>query len=396
MLSDNQPIRLDFLEDKIGLIQEAMRAGGIDMWITMTRECNDDPIADDLRIAGLVEKSAGIILADGTRSAVVGSFDVDPLKRRGFYHEIRSYSHEGLGPTIHRFVKDRNPKRIAVNVSVDYSVADGLTSGMREYLVKSLGEYGGRLVSSEDLVIALRGRLIPEEVNLVRQSISRCERIYSETEETIKVGMRDKEIHEFMKQRTREMNLGLAWEEDMVPTVMIGRNPPSHAAYYNDELRDGDFLRIDFGVKYQGYCSDIQRVYFVGKGSAPRELRKMFDTARAANDAAISALKPGVSGAQVDKPAREIVVSSGYPSFPHSTGHAVGRLVHEVGPRLAPFWPEKYGVASEKPIQENMVFTVEPSIISPLGLCNIEQDVLVTKSGANSISNRQSDLIQIG
>src|SRR3990172_109000 len=78
------------------------------------------------------------------------------------------------------------------------------------------------------------------------------------------------------------------------PSVIGGSRPAGHVGYHNTTIRNGDFVRLDFGVSYQGYCSDIQRNYYVGSGNIPRGMKRMFETARAANAAALQLLRPGI------------------------------------------------------------------------------------------------------
>src|SRR5438270_14070865 len=98
---------------------------------------------------------------------------------------------------MNEYVMRKKPKKIDVNTRYDEGAADGLTSGMEMYLKTALKDYSKRLVSGEDLAIALRARLIPAEVELVKKSIAECEKIYDSVESAIKPGKRDKDVHMF-------------------------------------------------------------------------------------------------------------------------------------------------------------------------------------------------------
>lgn len=392
---DSSPLRPDLFGKKIGQVVKQMRDDEIDLWVTVSRESNEDPMVSDLGLDGIVFPVAAVFDSSGERTALVGHYDVETVRKSGFYNLIVDYEREGAVPALCKLVRKRKPRKIAVNTSENFPLADGLSSGLKQYLQRGLGEYGGTtLVSSENLIVCLRTILVPEELELVKRSISKCEEIFRATEEGfMKRGRTDKEIHEFMLGLVREQGLERAWEQ--APAMHIGGHPESHMAYRNEALEAGDFLKIDFGVKYEGYCSDIQRVYFVGSGAVPRPIRKAFETAVSANDAAIDALRAGVQGWLVDKAARDVVTSAGYPDYPHGTGHPLGRFVHDVGPSLGPLWPERAGGA-EKTVQAGMVFTIEPSIRAKEGACNLEQDVLVGEGeGVVRLSSRQHDLIYI-
>lgn len=389
-------LRSEFLGKKLQFVLEAMKEQEIDMWLTFTREGNEDPLAEDLRLGDLTWRSAGIIEADGTKTAIVGSLEVELVKQREFYHQVMGYGSEGVAPKLREFIRGSRPRRIAVNTSQDEGAADGLSSGMQRYLTAALRQHSHKLVSGEDLAIALRARLIPEEMKLLRQSVAHCEKIYGELEETIRPGKNDKEVHEFARRLVAERGLTTAWAADHCPSVQVGNSLAGHLGYHGEAIEEGDFVKLDFGVNYEGYCSDIQRDYFVGRAAVPAGVRRMFETTRAANDAALSILKPGVQGYKVDAAARNLIVKRGYPEYMHALGHVLGRSTHEIGPLLGPRWRNRYGAQGEKPVQKDMVFTIEPSVESKFGTCNLEEDVLTTAEGYQNISKRQEDLIRVG
>lgn len=390
------PLKSGFLKKKMRFVMDAMKEQGMDIWLTFTREGNEDPLAEDLRLGDLTWRSAGIIENDGSRTAIVGSLEVELVKQREFYHQVIGYENEGIAPKLREFVRRSKPKRIAVNTSQDEGAADGLSSGMQRYLTATLKQHPHRLVSAEDLAITLRAKLIPEEVRLVRESVAHCEKIYEELEDAIGPGKIDKQVHDFALRLVAERGLTTAWAADHCPAVQVGSSPAGHLGYHGEVIKEGDFVKLDFGVNYEGYCSDIQRNYFVGRASVPVEVRRMFDTAMASNDAALSILKPGVQGYKVDAIARDLIVKRGYPEYMHALGHVLGRSTHEIGPLLGPRWRSRYGAQGEKPVQEEMVFTIEPSVTSEFGTCNMEQDVLTTVKGYERISKRQDDLIRVG
>ena len=175
MKLDKSPIRMEFLRKKLKWIQQAMREEEVDIWITFTREGNEDPLAQDLRFSDLTWRSAAIIDQDGMKTAVVGSLEVETIKQNKFYDEVVGYGSEGAAPKLKQIIARRKPKSIAVNTSYDEGAADGLTSGMEMYLKRALKEYSKRFVSGEDLAIALRAKLVPEEIELVKKAIVECE-----------------------------------------------------------------------------------------------------------------------------------------------------------------------------------------------------------------------------
>jgi Xaa-Pro aminopeptidase len=389
-------LRAEFLRRKMRFVLEAMREDDVDLWLTFTREGNEDPVAADLRLGGLTWRSAGLIWSDGDTEALVGSYESETVRQRSFYDRVYGYGKEGAAQKLKELVSKRKPRKVAVNTSFDFGLADGLSTGMHRYLKKSLEGFGGRLTSSEDMVVALRARLVPEEVELISRSIEICEKIYELAErEFIKPGRTDAELHHLMLSSAKEMGVAPAWPEDHCPSVLVGSLQAGHVGYHNVVLRRGDFLKLDFGVEYQGYCSDVQRCYVVG-GSIKADMAEMFRTAKDANEACLIKLKPGIPGYVADEASREVVISRGYPEFMHATGHTLGRTTHEIGPLLGPRWRWRYGRSPERRVQADMVFTVEPSVAGKLGTCNLEQDVLVTSNGYKPLSRPQEELTVIG
>src|SRR5207245_2600446 len=114
---------------------------------------------------------------------------------------------------------------------------------------------------------------------LVKKAIAECEKIYDEAEKIIRPGKKDRDVFQYIHQLVDQKNLEYAWASDHCPSVVVGNSPAGHVAYYGDTIHKGDFVRLDFGVKYQGYCSDIQRNYIVGPTTIPAGVKKMFQTA---------------------------------------------------------------------------------------------------------------------
>jgi Xaa-Pro aminopeptidase len=162
------------------------------------------------------------------------------------------------------------------------------------------------------------------------------------------------------------------------PIVAYGENSamPHAVPTWNLIGTEGPLI-IDFGMKKGGYCSD--ETVSILPGSPRRPLRKFYDSVRRAQEAGISAIRPGVACREVDARVRESLDRSGYLKyFVHSTGHGVGLDVHE-RPSLSPL--------SKDRIEEGMVVTVEPGLYLPgVGGVRIEDTVKVTGSGCERIT----------
>lgn len=162
------------------------------------------------------------------------------------------------------------------------------------------------------------------------------------------------------------------------PIVAAGeRGALPHARPTARPFRRGDLVVIDFGVRLDGYCSDETVTVPVGEVSA--RAREVYEVVRAAQAAALAALRPGVRLAEVDRAARDVIREAGYGDrFGHGTGHGVGLAVHE-GPTLS--------ARSDDVAREGMVVTVEPGVYLPgeFGV-RLEDTVFITADGYGRIT----------
>jgi Xaa-Pro aminopeptidase len=158
-------------------------------------------------------------------------------------------------------------------------------------------------------------------------------------------------------------------------------------------------LFVDCGIKIGGYCSDLQRTYYVckekGEFNPPQEAQKAFRVVYEGITLAAEMMKPGVLGWQVDAACRGHIVSLGYPEYRHATGHGIGLLAHDGAAGLFPRW-ERYGNRPFIPLKENEVYTIEPRISVPdMGIVTVEEMVVVAKEGGRFLSERQEKLASI-
>lgn len=172
------------------------------------------------------------------------------------------------------------------------------------------------------------------------------------------------------------------------PIVASGENSSlPHAIAGNRVIRQGDLITFDIGCKVGGYCSDFTRTIAVGQ--VDPELEKIYGIVLEANLRGLKAVRPGVTGKEVDAACRDYIAENGYgPQFGHSTGHGVGLEIHEL-PRLS--------VISEQVLEPGMIVTVEPGIYLPgKGGVRIEDLVLVTKDGCEVLSHAGKEFLVLG
>jgi len=394
---------MTLIQEKVNQAIDILKEQETDMWLTFVRETSGvrDPALDLLVGANdLTWPSALIITRKGEKIAIIGNLEKESLQRLDVFDEILGYDkavRELLRDTIARL----NPDRIAVNTSRNNVHADGLTHAMYEILREYLSgtPYADRLASAEPVISALRGRKTPSEQARIRRAIEITDEIYRKTFDFIKVGMTEIEIGEHMQKLAKEYGVGLAWPAENCPAVNSGPNSPvGHNGPTDIKVERGHLLHFDFGVRYEEYCSDIQRVAYVLRESeteAPIEVQRGFITIRTAIEKSREAMKAGVTGNTIDVISREIVTDSGYPEYPYALGHQLGRVAHDGGALLGPLW-EKYGDLPNQKLEVGQVFTIEPGLaVSGYGYLGLEEDVVITKTGAEYFTEPQREIVLI-
>ena len=378
---------------------ELLKEKDIDMWLTFVRETGNikDPMLDMLVGTGATWHSAFILTKTGETVAVIGSLEEANLKSVGTFKEIKSYL-KSVKDDFLEVIKRFDPKTIAINFSRNSSLADGLTYGCYLELIDLLKDtpYGNRLISSEGLVAALRGRKSDAEIELMKVSIKETIRIFDEVTQFIKPGKTEKDVSDFIKGLVEQRGFGLAWDEEHCPAVFTGPDSAgAHSGPTNRVIEQGHILNIDFGLNINGYCSDLQRTWYILRDNEqipPAEVLHGFNTILESVTLSAEALKPGKLGCEIDDVARNYIVSKGYSEYPHALGHQIGRVAHDGGALLSPRW-ERYGNLPYMPVEKNQVFTIEPRLSVPgYGVATVEEEVLITENGCKFISERQKEI----
>jgi Xaa-Pro aminopeptidase len=390
------------IQEKVAQAVRLLKEFNIPCWLTFVRETqvNGDPALPFLVQAHLTWHSALIITADGDTHAIVGRYDRQMVQDTAAFNETEAYVEGIKGPLV-RYLKKINPPAIAINYSQDSEICDGLTHGMyltlREYLAE-IG-YEERLVSAERLLSALRQRKTTTELGRIREAIRITESIFGKVGGHLTSGRTEREVADFVRAEVERAGVEPAWEPVTCPAVFTG--PDTAEAHYGPTgrpIEPGHVVNMDFGVKVDGYCSDLQRTWYVmrkGERVPPPEVQHGFDTIVRAIEDARRMMRPGVIGRDVDAIARQTLVGAGYQEFPHALGHQVGRFSHDGTALLGPAW-EKYGRKPFLPMEEGMVFTLEPRLTVPdRGIATVEEMVVVTATGAEFLSTPQRDLVLI-
>jgi Xaa-Pro aminopeptidase len=340
-------------QDKFDHVLPAvMRENGIDMWITMIREANYKTLHTDLG-NGYASTDGFYVFTDrgGERieRAALG-ISGHLIERSGAFDLFES------ADRLAEFVRERDPKRIGLNMSRAIGPVDTLSHTGYEQIVETLGpKYAARIVSAEKLVSDFRSRRVASEIAAFAEAgeISReiAERALSN--EVIAVGVTTlADVAWWMLDRLLERGYDSSFG---MPSVYV-TGPEGIAALSNDHIiQRGDLIMIDWGVGYLNLYTDMKRIAYVlrdGETEVPAGLQYAFDRAREARAIVAGAIRAGVTAAEAEQAVYAALEGGGFRRIefnrptddPESTDvvigcHSVGNSGHGIGPSIAFFNP---------------------------------------------------------
>lgn len=239
-----------------------------------------------------------------------------------------------------------------------------------------------KLVGKNAAIHDFRSVKEPWELDLMRKAQSITDKAFAEVLGRVKVGMTEKELQaELIYCLLKNGADGMSFD----PIVVSGPNTSMpHGVAGDRKIQEGDFITLDFGAMYNGYCSDMTRTFAVG--FATEEMKTVYETVLKAQLAGIAASKAGVIGREVDAAARKVIEEAGYGAyFGHGYGHSLGMEVHE-SPSPSP--------RGDRPMEENMIASAEPGIYLPgkFGV-RIEDVVIFKENGCENITQSPKNLI---
>jgi len=373
-----------------------LKDNDIDLWLIMTSE-SSDPCLPLLTGVATVGQGAFLLTKSGEKYAVCSQIDAQDIEQSGLFNEVMTYS-KCFSSVLKDIVKELSPKQIALNYSVNDHLADGLTTGRYRALVKMLENvFTGKYVSSEGFLTLLRSIKTNIEIEKIQKAVQVTQEIYDSVFSQIATGMTEKEVGQLFVEEMEKRNILNGIDRTLSMPIVMKENI-AHRGPGDAVIKAGDLLIMDFSVDVDGYTSDVARtVYFLKEGemSPPDDIQKVFNAVHQAISKAADTIKPGKKGHEVDLVARNHLLEHGLPDITHSTGHQMGRDVHDGGMMLAPKW-ERYGDGPYGEIMEGMVFTIEPTVFLDNDIHFIvEENVYVTEKGVEYLTKRQDDIILI-
>lgn len=392
----------DIVREKVDQAREVLAELDLDLWLLAGRETGEmaDPSFPLVVGTSVTWTSLFSISRTGAHIAIVGTGDVENVKATGAWPRVIGYV-QGFRDALLDALNELQPRQIALNYSTDNVVADGLTHGVFVLLEEALAgtPFAGRFISAEPVVSRVRGRKSPAELDRIREAVRLTEAMFDRLTAWLRPGVTEREIGDFMHRQVEEAGLaGTAWDWDYCPTVSAGPDSPvGHVGPTGIILQPGQLLRLDFGVKYEGYCSDLQRTWYLlrpDEDDAPAACKHSFALVDRCIQDGARALRPGRLGHEIDAVARTLFAEAGF-GWDFAFGHQMGRYVHDGNAVLGPAW-ERYGQRPFDPIEVGQVYTLEIGTMVPgYGMCCLEEDVVVTPDGGEFLSTPQRELLLV-
>jgi Xaa-Pro aminopeptidase len=238
------------------------------------------------------------------------------------------------------------------------------------------------LTPTDGLVEQLRMIKDEQELEVMRAAARIADQAFAEVLPQIRPGITEREIALQLEMIMRQSGASSSSFDTIVASGERSAMP--HGVASGRKLQANEFVTLDFGAYFQGYCSDLTRTVILGQPT-PKH-REIYNIVLEAQMHALEHIKPGMTGKEADALTREVIKRYGYSDyFGHGTGHGIGLEIHEA-PRLS--------VTGDTVLQPGMTVTVEPGIYLPgFGGVRIEDDVVVTATGVERLTQADKNMM---
>lgn len=396
------------------VVPALMRREGIDLWIIAAREYNEDPVIETMLPATWMAARRRTILVffdrgpeQGIERLAVARYDIGPFPRAW-----DPEAQPDQWGRVAEIIAERDPRRIAVNRSETFALADGLTATEHEALGDALApEYRDRLVSGERLAIGWLETRIAEEMTVYPMIVTLAHGIIAEgfSEQVIQPGVTTtSDVEWWLRERIR--SLGLAtWFH---PTVSVQRREAGETSFLanfssrpaDNVIQPGDLLHVDFGITYLGLNTDTQQHAYVlrpGESDAPAGLRDALRIGNRLQDVLTDQFVAGHSGNEILAAALAQAAGEGIQATIYT--HPLGFHGHGAGPTIG-LWDQQGGVPGrgDYPLFANTVHSIELNAAVPIPEWDgqtvrimLEEDAYFDGEATWYLDGRQTDLLLI-
>lgn len=290
---------------------------------------------------------------------------------------------DGYSKTIRRILNEKHCNNINNVKKLRYGFEDKSISYSQYKAFKDNLEEIVELVELNDQIDKLRMVKSKEEIQLIAEAEAIGDKAFEHILNTMEVGMTEKEVALELEYAMKSLGAdGLSFDS----IVASGNNSSMpHAVPTDKVIEDGDFVTMDFGCIYKGYCSDMTRTVYMGDEMTEKQL-EVYTVVLNAQKEALKCIKPGMICSDIDKIARDYIAAAGYGEyFGHGLGHGVGLYIHE---------EPRFSRTCDVVLEPGMVLSVEPGIYLPgeFGV-RIEDLIVVTEEGYENLASSPKVLI---
>lgn len=253
-----------------------------------------------------------------------------------------------------------------------------------QYAKLTEGLEGIELLPMDDTIMEVRSIKDEEEIELMVEAQAIADKAFAHILGYLRPGLTERKVALELERYMQDLGAtGASFD------IIVASGPRSalpHGVASDRVLQNNEFVKMDFGCVYKGYCSDMTRTVVLG--TADEKQKEVYNIVLEAQMTAIKGIKAGITGKDADGLAREVITAKGYGDhFGHGLGHGIGLAVHEL-PRA--------GATSENVLAVNSIVTVEPGIYIPgWGGVRIEDMVVVQEGGCRNLTNSRKELIEI-
>ncbi|MGD8278177.1 MAG: M24 family metallopeptidase [Gemmatimonadota bacterium] len=380
-----------------------MRKHGVDMWVVAMREYNEDPIFPALvsPTTFAARRRTIYLFFDRGPEQGVERLALGGSAQGGVYEAVRATVRSADGRQAElwgkdqwdlfaRMVRERDPRRIAVDISHDHNFADGLSAGEWEQMRESLGDLADRVVRVPLLPIEYLAMRVPSMTPVYRRmQVIVHDIIGTAFSEAVIVPGRTttEDVVWWMRQRVHDLGLG-TWFQ---PSVEVQRRGTEMADSVAPVIRRGDVLHCDFGITVMGLNTDTQHMAYVlreGETEVPAGLRTALAKGNRLQDILFEETKVGRSGNEILASVLQRMRAEGLNGTMYS--HPIGDYGHSAGPLIG-LWDYQTGVPGrgDPPVIPSMWFSTELQVTTPVPEWDgqpvrmaLEEDAEITAEGA--------------
>jgi hypothetical protein len=339
------------------VVPKIMREVGVDMWVLVASEYNEDPVVKTMLPATWASARRRMVLIfhdrgpeKGVERLAVSRYPVGDLFPAAWDPEAQP----DQWARVAQLIAERNPKRIGINISPDFALANGLSAGEHSQLVKAIGPLASRLESNERLALGVLETRTPEDMDVYQGIMRVAHALIPEglSEKVITPGVTTtQDVVWWYRERLADLRQD-AWCQ---PSVTVQRNagpgivPGRQTIPENTVIMPGDLLHVDFCAGMLGLKTDTQQLAYVlrpGETDAPAGLKAGMAAANKVQDALVASYKTNATGNEVLMAARAKAIAAG--TNPVIYTHSIGTHGHGAGPWIGAWdnqspapWPRR-------------------------------------------------------